>query len=173
MNYTNQHERLLSKQDVGEIRGKNLKSVTLHWGKHLMDYYFGEMYLSLNYENDNAYIIPMSGKVDGYVRNEFRPDRAYAYLSAPDYSQKWKTIVNFLRPNDYVTIYWRYDNNNQYEEKNGLHHDEVYLVVRRGKKEFYFLFDYSVCEQNSARMLRMGAMNEFAPMDIEYPSHTF
>lgn len=67
------------------------------------------------------------------------------------------TVIDLIRANDTVKLSWYYDAGNNYTQNGGLHSDMLELHIERpGKKQskhFAFLLRYSVCPDNSARMI--------------------
>lgn len=76
----------------------------------------------------------------------------------PQLDEEWQTILSALREGDEVTIKWRACNNNQYLNRAGLYKDEVYLVIRRTvrgrQKKFTYHVASSICENNTAKMVK-------------------
>lgn len=64
------------------------------------------------------------------------------------------TIIRMLRPGDEVRLEFRANCNNGHLDKNGLHHDKLFLHVNRGKNRFTFLLDDSIGPDNTARMIK-------------------
>jgi hypothetical protein len=81
---------------------------------------------------------------------------AFHMIHDSDHSLTWQTIVKLLRPGDEITLRWRAGNNNGYLREAGLHADDLHLRVRRGDtaREMEFLIARSVCQDNSARMVK-------------------
>ena len=67
------------------------------------------------------------------------------------------TLVKLLRAGDTVSLYWYPDaGTNDYVRQAGLHVDYLYLDVMRGKTQYRYLADVSVCPDNSARMCKVA-----------------
>lgn len=84
--------------------------------------------------------------------------RAFEMIYAGDFYPKVQTIISNLRVNDVISLKWIMDNNNDYVKNAGLHKDDLVIEVNRdGKqkvKRLEFLVHSSVCEDNSARMIK-------------------
>jgi hypothetical protein len=64
-------------------------------------------------------------------------------------------IIKSLREGDEVTFEFYPDcHSNGYVAKAGLHADALFLRVTRGKNQFRYELDQSICPDNSARMCR-------------------
>lgn len=87
------------------------------------------------------------------------------YLSyANNIHEPWRTIAFLLKKGDRLEMEWTRDaHTNGYQEKAGLHGDRLRLIVHRGtgdrKKTLLFLIHTSICEDNTARLIRRGAYN--------------
>lgn len=101
------------------------------------------------------YVVPVGYEITDYkAQYTSQPEEirsCYEYLPA---NEVWQTIVHQLRVGDEVILHWIKDNNNGYVEGAGLHHDELALIVRRGNKSFHYLVTGSICQDNTARMIR-------------------
>lgn len=69
-------------------------------------------------------------------------------------NETWATIVRSLRVGDRLHLSWIGANNNEYLTEAGLYADEVRLVATSDKSTRTWLLGYSVCADNSARMVR-------------------
>src|SRR3990167_5791759 len=80
---------------------------------------------------------------------------AFDSLLFARYDHCWQTIVACLRPGDTLHLQWAKDDaTNNYCEVAGLHSDRLYLHVLRKEKRLTFFVSQSVCDDNSARMVR-------------------
>lgn len=72
---------------------------------------------------------------------------------------EWATIAASLRVGDTLHLEWVADNNNGYSRDAGLHVDQVRLTAMPAKRTAttqprVWLIGWSVCQDNSARMVR-------------------
>jgi len=176
MTYKNEFSRQLTSEDIKIIKATNDSVCGVFRATGIVDCFnedHGQMALRLNITKKVygksvkfEHTIPVSGRVESYGnygRNDsnFNPDRGFSYTNAPQYSQKWRTFVDFIRKGDVISFLWRSDNNNQYLEYAKLHHDEFFIVVERGNKKYSFFINSGTCRQNSGRMLSMGDNNQY------------
>lgn len=77
-----------------------------------------------------------------------------AYAAGHSYNPVWDTVKSLLKVGDIIGIRFIADNNSEIIKRANLHADEVHLIVVRGKKRLTFHIDNSLCEDNSARMVR-------------------
>lgn len=88
----------------------------------------------------------------------------YMLWHANNIHEPWRTIASLLKSGDRLELEWTRDaNTNGYGEKAQLHGDRLQLVVHRGtgdkKKTLLFLVANSICQDNTARMIRRGPFN--------------
>lgn len=74
----------------------------------------------------------------------------------PNYpTSEMRAIRDFvLKVGDVLSLAWLQDNNNDNHREAGLHHDQCFLVVQRGKHIGRFLIGDSVGPDDTARMVR-------------------
>lgn len=75
--------------------------------------------------------------------------------------ETWYTIARLLRAGDRLELEWRRDSyTNGYLEKAKLHGDRLKLIIHRGQdKKLVFEVGVSICEDNTARLIRRGPYN--------------
>jgi len=80
---------------------------------------------------------------------------AFEMIHSPSYNEEWLTIVSLLREGDELTLVWTRD---AYKCQNldaaQLHGDSLSLAVKRGEKTMRFSVEWSVCPDNTARMIK-------------------
>lgn len=107
--------------------------------------------------------------------SEERPTKCFAMIMCAKYRDTWQTVVGLLKAGDALSLRWCPDHGTngyckaarisgdasapEHAGVNGavcmsIHVDELYLVVRRGKKTLTFLIEVSTCPDNTARMCR-------------------
>lgn len=104
-------------------------------------------------QDDLQYKIGVYSKVTDYGGCRDRT-KLTAYAHIPTYRETLQTVLHFLRAGDTLTLGWIRDNHSDYTREAGIHHDQFYLNVSRGKKNYSFLLDVSITPNNSARMVR-------------------
>jgi hypothetical protein len=108
--------------------------------------------------------IPTLTAFEIYGDSPYRKKVTSAFESVDNYSYALspiKTVVGLLKEGDILTIQWGADaGSNQYCKEKYLHSDQLHLVVSRGNKKMMFFLRQSVCENNSARMVRLRDRKE-------------
>lgn len=140
--------------DQSDIKAlKKAKSVVFFYknGRSFMNVILDDSDRSKDYEIDCG--LELSGSRDlGEIIH------ASHVVMHPQLDEEWQTILSALREGDEVTIKWRACNNNQYLNRAGLYKDEVYLVIRRTvrgrQKKFTYHVASSICENNTAKMVK-------------------
>ena len=83
---------------------------------------------------------------------------AFEMKMHPSYDEEWRTIVSLLREGDELTLVWTRD---AYKCQNldaaQLHGDSLSLLIKRGEKTMRFTLEWSVCPDNTARMIRSAS----------------
>jgi hypothetical protein len=127
-------------------------------------------------ENDpfakEAYVfIPCEFRVTDYTRGEKIPygsDAFNAFEMVYSYNDEWKTTASLLRAGDKLCLHWQRGGWNTEAMENAtpkFYGDKLCLLVTRGDsaelgkygknaKVLTFHVDTSICEDNSARMIR-------------------
>ena len=77
---------------------------------------------------------------------------AHKFIYSTD--EQVQTIFRSLRKGDQLSAEFVLGNNSQYLREAGLNCDECYLTITRGAKRLKYLFEVSICPNNSARMVR-------------------
>jgi hypothetical protein len=80
-------------------------------------------------------------------------------ISSAQWSEEWKTIVSLLRVGDKLTLYWQrgaFSTESMSTASPKFYGDGLSLVVDRGERQLTFHVHTSICENNSARMIRRG-----------------
>lgn len=79
---------------------------------------------------------------------------AFEMIHSSQYDRVWKTITSLLRVGDQLILGWVANNDNGYTREANLVRDELHLTIHRGDDRLRFLLAVSVCERNSARMVK-------------------
>lgn len=132
--YTATEQRLFPKTDRSRGREREIKV-----GVRMFGYRYGDRDRSL---------------ADGWNLDSNPGATAFEYIQSAQFTPAWCTVVGLLRTGDALTLEWAADCGNQYVSGAGLHHDELRLIVERGKNRLTFHLDISVCADNSARMIK-------------------
>jgi len=82
--------------------------------------------------------------------------------TAIQFHRPLQTVLSKVRKGDKLILRWVANNNSQYLTKNGLYKDELYLVVHRKDKQEEYYIGCSVCENNTAKMIK----NESTPLSV-------
>ena len=108
-------------------------------------------------------IIPVDCRLREYTRGDdkipFDSDawNAFEWIGFAQSHEEWLTIVSLLRVGDKLTLHWQRGAWTTESMKNAspaFYGDSVSLIVERAKATLQFHIDMSVCENNSARMIR-------------------
>jgi hypothetical protein len=101
----------------------------------------------------HSYADTMHGKVYD-IKRENAWD-AFEMIHSPSYCEEWQTICACLKAGDILSLEWIADNQSGYLVEAGLHRDHLKLIVnRKDKQRLVFCVRESVCQNNSARMIR-------------------
>jgi len=94
---------------------------------------------------------------DSHIAYDAHRDGAFsAFESVCNYDNCWNTIASLLRENDVVTLEWKRDARRcGYLESATLHGDALDIRIDRGKARLTFHLETSICEDNTARMVRV------------------
>lgn len=79
---------------------------------------------------------------------------AFSMIHSSQFDSIWKTVTSLLRVGDQLILGWVANNDNGYTRKANLVRDELHLTIHRGDDRLRFLLAVSVCERNSARMVK-------------------
>lgn len=82
---------------------------------------------------------------------------AFESISSAQYHDEWRTIASLLRVGDKLTLHWQRGAWNTQAMEHAtprFYGDVLSLIVDRGDKRLAFHVRMSVCENNSARMIR-------------------
>lgn len=82
---------------------------------------------------------------------------AFEWVSSAQSDECWQTTASLLRVGDRVTLRWErgaFTTQGMTDATPRLYGDALRLQVQRGDKRLTFHIDTSVCENNSARMIR-------------------
>ena len=107
-----------------------------------------------SYIPDSEYSLSVYSRLTDYSDVYVDKARLKCYSYVPAYMEHIKTFAEMLKVGDILTLEWIRDNNSQYLSHAGLHNDELQVVVVRGNKRLCFKIESSICENNSARMIR-------------------
>ena len=105
-------------------------------------------------------VIPVEFRLTDYTRGEKIPygsDAFNAFEMVYSYNDEWKTIASLLRAGDSLCLHWQRSAWNTQAMENAsptFFGDKLALLVTRGEKVLTFHVDTSICEDNSARMIR-------------------
>ena len=72
-------------------------------------------------------------------------------------NDEWETIASLLRAGDVLSLHWQRGAWNTERMENAtpkFYGDKLALLVTRGEKVLTFHVDTSICEDNTARMIR-------------------
>jgi len=99
-------------------------------------------------------VLALRGRATCYKGAIFDPPgiRCFAWEGYAYSNPLWKSFVSLLRPGDILEMHWIGSNNNQYLEAAKLHHDQLSMVIRRGKSRLEFAMVNGICGDNSSRM---------------------
>lgn len=108
------------------------------------------------YRQEMDYQIQADGFINYYGSGSgtMKGRKAFGMVSCPKYDAVWQTVCAMLRVGDELTLKWTQSNNNQYVDDANLHVDDLRLCVKRGDKMYEFFIEYSICPDNSARMIK-------------------
>ena len=105
-------------------------------------------------------IIPCEFMLTDYTRGNKIPygsDAFNGFEMVYSYSDEWKTTASLLRAGDKLSLHWQRSGWNTEAMENAtpkFYGDKLCLLVARGEKVLTFHVDTSICEDNSARMIR-------------------
>jgi hypothetical protein len=88
----------------------------------------------------------------------------FASLGNYDDSE-WRTTAQMLRKGDELILRWQRDagtTNALRDDSNGFHLDRVSLIVIRGKETWRFHLQATICQDNTARMIRDVRKQEYS-----------
>lgn len=80
--------------------------------------------------------------------------RCFEMIDHVEWVPEALTWINFLRAGDELTLRWRVANQCDILNENKLYRDELFLDIRRGKKQYTFFLRSAVRYNNSARMIQ-------------------
>lgn len=112
---------------------------------------------------ETCILIPCDWTLREYTRGEdaigYRSDQfnAFEWVYIAQYDEAWQTTASLLRTGDKLTLHWARGGFTTQAMENANPHffgDALYLVVQRGEKRLTFHVANSVCENNTARMIR-------------------
>lgn len=105
--------------------------------------------------------IPSRGTIESHGRNGYKAYIAHgtklvAVECVNSYLPEHRAVCALIRVGDELQVRFVGDNNNDYLRGKSLHADELRLVIVRHEKTFVELtLAYRVCEDNTARMVRL------------------
>jgi len=145
----------LTKQDINALRKAD--DVCFYYNQKEGNYLIAIKEATRKEKENNPFIRDCQFKINLDTEINPKPKPMKAFASA--YSETFKGIAEFLKPNDQIKLEWYKDAlTNQYLIEQNLHGDALYLRVERerGKsiKFFKFLIDTSICPDNTARMIK-------------------
>lgn len=112
--------------------------------------YTGDQTLERRIECDAA-----RGNPDYWTTSTLSEFTASCYEGYVQDQRLFQTVISLLRPDMELRLIWSQSNNNQYVNDAGLHADELYLqAIKPNGDALTFLVSYSVCKDNSARMIK-------------------
>lgn len=97
----------------------------------------------------------VKGNVFAYGDDSKREvSRLFGWLGAASASMSWKTVTNFIRAGDAVSLSWTLGNDSLQMKEAGFSHDYLDLVVVRGKKTYTFRLLDAITDSPNFRMVR-------------------
>ena len=108
-------------------------------------------------------IIPVDCRLREYTQGAdkipFASDawNAFEWIGYAQSHDEWRTIVALLRVGDKLTLHWQrgaWTTESMANASPAFYGDSLSLIVERAKATFHFHIDMSVCENNTARMIR-------------------
>ena len=115
------------------------------------------------FAQDAHVIIPVPYRLREYTQGDDKiPYNSEAWkgfesLSSAQWSEEWKTIVSLLRTGDRLTLHWQrgaWTTESMSNASPKFYGDSLSIIVERAKATLEFHVRMSVCENNSARMIR-------------------
>lgn len=105
------------------------------------------------HQPEYTYTVPVLSRITQYDHGEAmrRYTRCWANVGG-SFREVWRSIGQFLRPGDAISLSWIAGNNCGNVEKVNYHTDEVRVCVRRGKQDYTFLLTVQTGPENTARM---------------------
>lgn len=170
---------IITKELLKQI--KDAKTILIYRdrkGVGQMSLLFEDEIRGVKVESRLEYLVDTTLKIyKGYYEGEKEINhKAYccAYLSYLNHRSQSRTAFQSLKVGDEIKFEFVGRNNNQYTSKVGLYVDEVNLIVKRATKPYNhdeYLLTYSICEDNSARMVNES--NHTSLTDIDPTSYNF
>ena len=111
---------------------------------------------------ETGIIIPVEFRLTDYTRGTKIPygsDAFNAFEMVYSYNDAWSTVTSLLRVGDKLCLHWTrggFTTERMEQATPHFYGDTLYLLVTRGEKVLTFHVDTSICEDNSARMIRTG-----------------
>jgi hypothetical protein len=108
-------------------------------------------------------IIPVDFRLREYTRGDDKIPfdcetwNAFEWIGYAQSHEEWRTIVSLLRVGDKLTLFWQrgaWTTESMINASPAFYGDSLSLIVDRAKATLQFHIDMSVCENNSARMIR-------------------
>lgn len=108
-------------------------------------------------------VIPCDFRLREYTRGDDKIAydatnwRAFESVMSAQFDEEWRTVVSLLRVGDKLTLLWQrgaWTNESMKNATPQFFGDSLSLIVERAKATLQFHIDTSVCENNSARMVR-------------------
>jgi hypothetical protein len=115
------------------------------------------------FAQDAHVIIPCEFRLREYTQGDDKIPYAstdwkgFESISSAQWSEEWKTIVSLLRVGDKLTLHWQrgaWTTESMSNASPRFYGDNLSLIVERAKATLEFHVRMSVCENNSARMIR-------------------
>ena len=112
---------------------------------------------------DAHVIIPVPYRLREYTQGDDKIPynsedwKGFESLSSAQWSEEWKTIVSLLRVGDKLTLHWQrgaWTTESMANASPKFYGDSLSLIVERAKATLEFHVRMSVCENNTARMIR-------------------
>jgi hypothetical protein len=114
--------------------------------------------------HETSVIIPVEYRLRDWTREQadkipYNSEdwKAFEWIGSAQYHEEWRTIVSLLRVGDKLTLHWQrgaWTNEAMQNATPKFYGDSLSLIVDRGDKVLHFHIDTSVCEDNTARMIR-------------------
>jgi hypothetical protein len=115
--------------------------------------------------HETSILIPCDWRLREYTRHSssdaipYGSDQfnAFEWVNSAQSDEVWQTTASLLRVGDKLTLRWSRGGFTTESMENATPHfygDALFLDVQRGDKRLSFHVDTSVCENNSARMIR-------------------
>ena len=115
--------------------------------------------------HETSILIPCEWRLREYTRHDsfdripYNSDQfnAFEWVNCAQSDECWQTTASLLRVGDKLTLRWArggFTTESMENATPAFYGDALFLDVQRGEKRLSFHIDTSVCENNSARMIK-------------------